>query len=443
MSRSQLDHRIRWLNLSIFCVSSAPLSSLLRATSSPAGGCLLFPIAFLHPWSTSKLAMGSTISGYQLRSRPSIDEICIDEILPADETAVIPTSSSSAPSKPTEAEPLTLAPSSPPTMTTAVSHPYTSFTSTQKRLIVTMVTLASFFSPLSGQIYYPIMPTLVQSYRLTPALINLTITTYMLLQGIAPAFMGTFADACGRRPAYLLSFTIYTASNIGLALQTSYPALMILRCLQSAGSSGTVAFGYGVIADIATPAERGTYVGPMAAGTMLAPALGPVIGGLLASHLGWRSVFWFLVIVSGGYLVVYWAFVPETARGIVGDGRMISREWWRLSGLQWLRQNQRQREMTNPESAGALARKASESEHGAVQNDSNEICTASATVSAPKLRFPNPVKTLFILLERDALLINICIGLLMFTNVALLTSTPTLFKEIWDFNDLQIGLCFL
>ncbi|KKK19612.1 hypothetical protein ARAM_006409 [Aspergillus rambellii] len=311
---------------------------------------------------------------------------------------------------------------------------YSTFSKAQTRMIVAMVTLASFFSPLSGQIYYPVMPTLVKSYHLTPALINLTITTYMILQGLAPSFMGTFADSGGRRPAYIIAFTIYTAANIGLALQNSYAALMILRCIQSAGSSGTISFGYGVIADIATPAERGTYIGPMAAGVMVAPALGPVIGGILAKFLGWRSVFWFLVIISGGFLVVFVLLVPETARRIVGDGSVLPAEWWRRSVLQWW-QLRSHAALTRPNSDG----------HPDVDVDASRSAAGQPGGSAArsKLRFPNPLKSFVILLEPDALILISYIGVVMFANIALLTSTPTLFTKIYGFNDLQIGLCFL
>ena len=50
-------------------------------------------------------------------------------------------------------------------------------------------------------------------------------------------FIGDFADRTGRRPAYIICFIIYIASNIGLALQDSYAALIVLRCLQSSGIS--------------------------------------------------------------------------------------------------------------------------------------------------------------------------------------------------------------
>lgn len=302
------------------------------------------------------------------------------------------------------------------------SQPFSAFSKKEKLFIVIMVSLACFFSPLSGQIYYPVMPTLVRNYHLTPELINLTITTYMILQGLAPSFIGTFADTGGRRPAYIIAFAVYTAANIGLALQNSFAALLVLRCIQSAGSSGTVAFGYGVIADIATPAERGKYIGPMAAGVMVAPALGPVVGGLLAKFLGWRSVFWFLVVVSGGYLVFFVIAMPETARKIVGDGTLAPSQWWRRSVIQWWTT----RRQTQP---------------GDEEHTGEDVSRQQS--SSTRLRFPNPLESFAILLEWDALIIISYVSLVMFSNIALLTSTPNLFGDLYGFNELQIGLCFL
>lgn len=69
-------------------------------------------------------------------------------------------------------------------------------------------------------------------------LINLTITSYMIVSGIAPAFLGDFADMVGRRPVYILIFTVYVATTVALALQRSYHALLVLRMVQSAGGSG-------------------------------------------------------------------------------------------------------------------------------------------------------------------------------------------------------------
>ncbi|KAH2050740.1 hypothetical protein KXW51_005229 [Aspergillus fumigatus] len=304
---------------------------------------------------------------------------------------------------------------------------HSAFSKKEKRFIVFMISMASFFSPLSAQIYFPVMPTLVENYHLTTALINLTITTYLILQGLAPSFIGTFADSGGRRPAYILAFTVYLAANIGLALQNSYVALMVLRCIQSAGSSGTIAFGYGVVADIATAAERGSFIGPVSAGVMVAPALGPVIGGILAKFLGWRSVFWFLVIISGGYLVVFMTTMPETNRNIVGNGSVPPDQWWRMSVIQYLAARRRLQKMTTEERIAHQQQRANLNQARGHQ----------------KLSFPNPLKSFVILLEKDAFIVVSYVGLAMLANTALLTSTPNLFGKLYGFNDLQIGLCYI
>jgi multidrug resistance protein len=186
------------------------------------------------------------------------------------------------------------------------------FTTSQKRFIVFMASWAGFFSPVSGQIYFPALNSLAADLHVSNTLINLTLTSYMIFQGLAPMFIGDLADTMGRRPAYIICFVIFIVANIGLACQNSYGALFVLRCLQSSGSSGTIAMASGVVGDVATAAERGSYMGYTLAGSLLGPALGPVLGGLLSQFLGWRSIFWFLTIMGSTFLVVLVIFFPET-----------------------------------------------------------------------------------------------------------------------------------
>jgi MFS family permease len=70
-------------------------------------------------------------------------------------------------------------------------------------------------------------------------LINLTITCYLAVAGIAPAMMGNLSDRDGRRPVYILMVVLMVASHTGLALQSSYAVLFIPRMVQSAGSFGS------------------------------------------------------------------------------------------------------------------------------------------------------------------------------------------------------------
>lgn len=248
----------------------------------------------------------------------------------------------------------------------------------------------------------------------------------MIAQGIAPAIMGDLADMVGRRPVYFACFVVYIGACIGIALCQDYVSLLVLRCLQSCGSAATIALGSGVVADIATSAERGIYMGYVTSGPMVAPALGPVLGGILAQFLGWRSIFWFLVILSACYLVPFLIAFPETCRNVVGNGSVKPQSWNR-SLINYLHDKKAAK-------APALTR--------TVTRESVRLEEARL-IKARKLRFPNPLKTLKIVFEKDTGLLLLYNSLVYTAFYDVTASMPYLFGKIYNFNDLQIGLCFI
>ena len=151
-------------------------------------------------------------------------------------------------------------------------------------------------------------------------LVSLTVTSYLIFQGIAPCFCGPVSDVKGRRIAYCCTVLVFLGASVGLAQTKNYTMLMILRCLQSTGSASTIAIGSGVIGDITTRAERAGFVGIFQAGFFVSMAFGSSIGHLLADLLGWRSVFWFLSIYSGAFLALLVILLLETLRLIVANG---------------------------------------------------------------------------------------------------------------------------
>jgi len=115
--------------------------------------------------------------------------------------------------------------------------PYTILAHREKIFTIILASFAAFISPVSSSIYFPALNPLAKDLNVTPSTINVSITVYIVIQGLAPTFIGSISDKNGRRPAFLICFLLYVAANIGLALQNSYPALLVLRCLQAAGSS--------------------------------------------------------------------------------------------------------------------------------------------------------------------------------------------------------------
>ena len=171
----------------------------------------------------------------------------------------------------------------------------------------------------------------------------------------------------------------------------------------------------------------GMYNGWATSGPMIAPAIGPIIGGILAQFLGWRSIFWFLVILAAVYMIPLLINYPETARKVVGNGSIPPRGW-NMTLIECFQARKRAR--SNNTTVGASHHMSSEE-------------TQDTMAPKRKLRFPNPLNTLVLLKEKDVALLLIFNGLIFVAFYDVTASIPFLFQEIYGFNDLQIGLTFI
>jgi MFS family permease len=145
----------------------------------------------------------------------------------------------------------------------------------------------------------------------------------------------------------------------------------------------------------------------------MAPSLGPVLGGILAEKLGWRWIFWFLSILTGGTLVILALLLPETQRKIVGDGSLPAR------GIYW--------SVVSPK-----ASRSTRQSQGDAEPREKRGC-----------RFPNPLTCLPVLMDKGSLF-SILIGALQYVNVMTLqTSLASLSIEVYNLNYLQAGLIYI
>ena len=202
-------------------------------------------------------------------------------------------------------------------------------------------------------------------------------------------------------------------------MQSSYPALLLLRCLQSSGSSGTVSLANAAVADVATSAERGSYIAITSLTSILAPSIAPVLGGVLSQYLGWKWIFWFLVIFSTIFFTPLLLFLPETCHKIVGNGSIPPPAWnkslWNV----------------------LLERRRSRAGNPIDFTKRDELAKDRHT------RFPNPLATLVIVLDREAGPILLSNGLLFSAYYAIASSVPSQFKRIYGFNNLHVSLVYL
>lgn len=186
---------------------------------------------------------------------------------------------------------------------------------------------------------------------------------------------------------YIFCFIVFTGANIGLALANDYATLVVLRMLQAAGSSGTVALANGVVGDIITSAERGTYIAFSSLGGILGPMLSPILGGIIGQYAGWHWIFWFLLIFSSAVFIPLILFMPETCRQVVDNGSipppLLSRNI-----TDTIRHRRR-------------------AQKGLKVNEEKRVEIAAKY----HFRFPNPLSTLRVLLDPESAMLLIATGL--------------------------------
>ena len=328
---------------------------------------------------------------------------------------------------------------STPSPTPGPEASYSVFSPRMKSYIVVMTVFGTLFSPFSSFIYITALTPIATSYHRSLSNINFTVTIYQVMQAISPLFFGDLSDQLGRRPVYLITFTIYIAANIGLALQNNYAALMVLRALQSTGCSATVAIGSAVVTDITTSAERGGFITAVQASVMFAPALAPVIGGILTQYLGWRSTFWFLIIAAGIFLLIYVPFLPEVSVKLCGNFCVRPP---RLTCRQTARALVDNGSIPPPKLNASLV-------NSQWRNPANlEAQTGSHEPLTPKklhrrIPVPNIMAAIMIIFEKDVGILMFFMSLFVAANYCMLVPLQSVMRKEYDFNDLQVGLCYI
>ncbi|KAG6988861.1 itaconate transport protein [Physcia stellaris] len=308
---------------------------------------------------------------------------------------------------------------------------YTTFTSNEKRALTLLLGLATITSPLTATIYFPLLPLLRSHFHTSAQAINLTLTVYVIFQALSPAIFGPLSDSVGRRPVYILTLSVYIVGNLGLAInKQSYSVLIALRAVQSLGASAAFAVSYGVVADTCVPSERGSMLGPVSMALNLGACIGPVVGGAVAYTSGsYEWIFWALVFVGAILLLGVGALLPETARSVVGngEGRKELKRWeqsWYQICKDWFQRSK-------PD-AGAGDKK---------RNGSDREISKKRFFQ--RFRIQNPLSCLRMIFHLDTFLVLWMHGSFYTVDYSLVAAVPDIFKTIYHFNELQIGLAYL
>jgi EmrB/QacA subfamily drug resistance transporter len=160
-----------------------------------------------------------------------------------------------------------------------------------KRIALLVATIASFITPFMASSVTVALPAIGKEYSMTAVMLAWVATAYILAAAMFLVPLGKLADIYGRKRIFLAGMAIFTAATALCGIAPSAGALIALRVAQGIGASMIFGTSIAIVTSVIPPKERGRALGITTAAVYLGLSLGPVLGGLLTQHFGWRSVF--------------------------------------------------------------------------------------------------------------------------------------------------------
>ncbi|GCD93108.1 MDR family MFS transporter [Embleya hyalina] len=174
------------------------------------------------------------------------------------------------------------------------------------RWVLLGVMLAMLLSMLDNMVVGTAMPTIVGDLGGLEH-ISWVVTAYTLVTAVTTPIWGKFGDLVGRKPMYLASIAVFVAGSALCGLSQSMTQLIVFRVVQGIGAGGIGAGAFALIAALVPPRERGKYQGMGASIMAIGTIGGPLIGGFITNHFGWRWAFY--VNLPLGVLTLAWLWL--------------------------------------------------------------------------------------------------------------------------------------
>ncbi len=179
-------------------------------------------------------------------------------------------------------------------------------------LIAFVVAALSMLAPFTIDTYLPSFPAIAAEFGASHAQMQQTMGVYLLAFAVTTLIYGPLSDGFGRRPVIIGALLLYVLGSAGAALASSIGSLLFWRVVQGLSAGAGVVVGRAMVRD----AFSGHHAQRVLSQAMLifavAPAIAPMIGGMLQHGSGWRAVFWFLALLGVIELLIIGWRAPET-----------------------------------------------------------------------------------------------------------------------------------
>jgi DHA1 family bicyclomycin/chloramphenicol resistance-like MFS transporter len=178
--------------------------------------------------------------------------------------------------------------------------------------LAALLALLAMFGPFTIDAFFPAFHAVARELQASPWAMQQTISIYLISYAVMSLFHGPLSDAYGRRRVILWGVLLFTIASVACALVQTIEQLLAARAVQGIATGAGLIVGRAIVRDL--------YDGPQAQKVMsmitlffgVAPAIAPVVGGIVFGLADWRAVFWFLALYGVALWWLCLRALPET-----------------------------------------------------------------------------------------------------------------------------------
>lgn len=158
------------------------------------------------------------------------------------------------------------------------------------KLVIILAILSS-IAPLSTDMYLPALSNIENSFKTTPFLIQLSLTSFFVAFACGQLLYGPLSDIFGRKKPVLIGLLIFLSSSLGCMLVDNIHSFIILRFFEALGGCAGVVIARAIINDTFEFKEAAGIFALMMVCSSLAPMLSPTFGGIVLKYFSWHHIF--------------------------------------------------------------------------------------------------------------------------------------------------------
>lgn len=172
---------------------------------------------------------------------------------------------------------------------------------------------------MSLNMFLPSLANIAVDLQTDYGTVSWAVSGYLAITAAIQLIIGPLSDRIGRRPVLLVALLVFTIASVGCTFAPNVQVFLLCRMLQG-GIIGGYALSLAIVRDTRTEREAVSLIGYIGMAMAIAPMIGPMLGGVLDTFFGWRSVFGLYAVAGFGLLLLCWLDLGETKPQRATDG---------------------------------------------------------------------------------------------------------------------------